>query len=183
MMLESDFTALSTAQRAALHEAMIYVQQRYDPLGIIAGGSIIRGNGGPTSDFDIYVIHDKPYRQRIQKRFSGVPAEIFVNNAASVRSYFPSECKAGRPITAHILATGVPLLKRDEVVDQLIGEAHEWLKKRPDLTSKYSCSGPAVGMTRVVPVSPRARQRRTAVSLIDSIERNSGVFWSSASPW
>ena len=112
-MLESDFPALSTAQRAALHEAMIYVQQRYDPLGIIAGGSIIRGNGGPTSDFDIYVIHDKPYRQRIQKRFSGVPAEIFVNNAASVRSYFPSECKAGRPITAHIL---------------------EWLKKRPDLT-------------------------------------------------
>lgn len=134
-MLESDFPALYTAQRAALHEAMIYVQQRYDPLGIIAGGSIIRGNGGPTSDFDIYVIHDKPYRQRIQKRFSGVPAEIFVNNAASVRSYFPSECKAGRPITAHILATGVPLLKRDEVVDQLIGEAHEWLKKRPDLTA------------------------------------------------
>lgn len=134
MIRELKFPELSEYYESALRQAISFVEQQFEPLGIIAGGSIIRGNPGPTSDFDIYVIHDKPWRQRLQMRFNGTPAEIFVNNPAAVRSYFESERKAGRPITAHILTTGVVIVNRDPIVDQLIGEAQEWLGKRPDLS-------------------------------------------------
>ncbi len=70
--------------------------------GIIVAGTHISGNPDPTSDLDIYVIHAHPQRQRIQKRFKGVPAEIFVNPPAAIRRYFAEEVR--RPSTAHMLA-------------------------------------------------------------------------------
>lgn len=129
---------LAEPYQAGLQLAVDYVLQRYAPLGLIVGGSIIRGNPGPTSDFDIYVIHDQAFRQRLQMRFHGTPAEIFVNSPAAVRRYFEDEWKNGRPITAHILTTGVVVLNQDAIVDQLIHEAREWLAKRPSLSDVES---------------------------------------------
>ncbi len=47
-------------------------RRRYDPLGIVASGTIVRGSPGPSSDLDLYVIHAAPWRQRVQRRFNGV---------------------------------------------------------------------------------------------------------------
>ena len=47
---------------------------------------------------------------------------------------------------------------------------------------KYSCSGPTVVKTRWAPASPNSRSARTADFDSASIERSSGIFWSSASP-
>lgn len=90
----------------ALRQALAWITTHFEPLGIVASGSIIRGNPHATSDFDLYVIHEKAFRQRVQKRFNGVPCEIFVNNPAQVRDYFASELRQNRPVTAHLLATG-----------------------------------------------------------------------------
>jgi len=90
----------------ALRQALAWITTHFEPLGIVASGSIIRGNPHATSDFDLYVVHEKPFRQRVQKRFNGVPCEIFVNNPAQVRHYFASELQSNRPVTAHLLATG-----------------------------------------------------------------------------
>ena len=128
------FPTLSALYDQALRAAVAYILERYDPLGIIASGSIIRGNPGPSSDFDIYVIRADNQRQRVQKRVAGVPAEIFTNNPAAVRHYFAEERKDGTPITAHMLATGVVVLKRHPVVDELCSEAVTWLAQRPDLS-------------------------------------------------
>lgn len=51
-------------------------------------------------------MHEEPVRQRVQKRFNGVPCEIFINNPTQVRQYFASELQQNRPVTAHMLATG-----------------------------------------------------------------------------
>ncbi|MFN8493071.1 MAG: hypothetical protein U0350_36040 [Caldilineaceae bacterium] len=128
------FPTLSAPYDQALRAAIAYILERYDPLGIIASGSIIRGNPGPSSDFDIFVIRADNQRQRVQKRFAGVPAEIFTNNPAAVRHYFAEERKDGTPITAHMLATGIVVLNRDPVVDELCNEAISWLAQRPDLS-------------------------------------------------
>ena len=90
----------------ALQQALAWITIHYEPLGIVASGSIVRGNPHATSDFDLYVIHEKAFRQRVQKRFNDVPCEIFVNNPAQVRDYFASELLQNRPVTAHLLATG-----------------------------------------------------------------------------
>lgn len=90
----------------ALQQALAWIIARFEPLGIVASGSIVRGNPHATSDFDLYVVHEKDFRQRVQKRFNGVPCEIFVNNVVQVRDYFASELRQNRPVTAHLLATG-----------------------------------------------------------------------------
>ena len=74
-------------------------QHTLDPVGIFAAGSILRGQGGPTSDIDLYVIHPAPFRMRLQRRYEGVPFEIFVNPPHQVRRYFAEErarCEALR---------------------------------------------------------------------------------------
>src|SRR5256885_12695681 len=46
---------------------------------------------------------------------------------------------------------------------------------------KYSCSGPTVVKTRLAS-TPSSRSARTALRDSASIERSSGILWSSASP-
>ncbi|MCE7987498.1 MAG: hypothetical protein DYG89_40550 [Caldilinea sp. CFX5] len=122
---------LTSSYLVALQAAIEYVLDRFPVLGIIASGSIIRGNPGPTSDFDLYVIHAQPQRQRLQRRFHGVPAEIFVNPPHTIRDYFADEHSEGRPCTAHMFVTGFPILVNDPVVTTLQEEAHTWLQKAP----------------------------------------------------
>lgn len=116
---------------APLQEAVDWILTQHAALGIVASGSIIRGNPGPRSDFDLYVIHAAPTRRRVQRVFGGVPAEIFVNAPAAVRRYFADEHAASRPVTAHMLTTGFVILERDPVVRALLHEAAAWLAKPP----------------------------------------------------
>lgn len=118
----------------ALRDAVVFILSSYKPTGIVAGGSILRGQGDASSDLDIYVIHREGWRQRVQKRFNGVPVEIFVNPPARVRRYFAEQRKAGRPITAHLLTTGFVVYAQGDTLAGLQAEAAQVLEKRPDLT-------------------------------------------------
>jgi ribosomal protein S18 acetylase RimI-like enzyme/predicted nucleotidyltransferase len=120
---------LSLPYNQALREAVAYILGRFDVLGIIVSGAIIQGRPDPTSDLDIYVIHARP--QRIQKRFNGAPAEIFVNPPAAIRGYFREE--RDRPCSAHMLANGFVILDSDPVVEELRSEARHWLQQPSDL--------------------------------------------------
>jgi hypothetical protein len=119
--------------RTALAEALAFVRDRWQPLGIMAAGSVLRGEGGPTSDIDLYVIHGEAWRQRSQRRFAGVPFEIFVDPPGQIRRYFAEEHAAARPITAHMLVTG-RLVQEDDagVVAGLRREAALWLDRQPE---------------------------------------------------
>jgi hypothetical protein len=123
---------LAEPYRQALHEAVDLVLARYAVWGIIASGSILRGAADSSSDLDIYVVHAQPVRQRLQRRFAGVPAEIFVNPPAQIRRYFAEE--RDRPSTAHMLATGCVVLDEHPVVAELQAEARTWLATPPNLS-------------------------------------------------
>lgn len=128
--------SLAPSYLMALQAAVEYILERVPVLGIIASGSIIRGNPGPTSDFDMYVIHAESQRQRLQRYFHGVPAEIFVNPPHTIRGYFADEHSEGRPCTAHMLVTGFPILVNDPIVTTLQEEARTWLQKAPTITEQ-----------------------------------------------
>lgn len=117
----------------ALREAVEYILARYDVLGLFACGTIISGTPDANSDLDLYVIHGKPQRQRVQKRFHGVPAEIFVNPPQTIRHYFAEESTT-RPCTAHMLANGLLLIDRHPITEELSAEAHTWLATPPNLS-------------------------------------------------
>lgn len=130
--VEIHWPELAPRYADALKAAVEAVLAHYSPVGIIAGGSILRGQGGPTSDIDMYVIHQAPFRQRLQRIYNGVPFEIFVNPPQQVQRYFAEENQAARPITAHLLSTGMVLLDRDPVVAALRAEAAQWLATPPN---------------------------------------------------
>jgi hypothetical protein len=121
--------ALAAPFDAALRQATQYVFAEVSPVGVIATGTIVRGEGHAGSDIDLYVIHPASYRRRIQRFFSGVPVEILINPPHAVRWYFREESEVGRPITAHMLATGFVVYSCSPIVDELRGEAREWLKR------------------------------------------------------
>jgi hypothetical protein len=125
---------LSEPAATALRLAVDFIFQELEPIGIIATGTIIRGNALPSSDLDLHVIHRADYRRRIQRRFNGVPTEIFVNPPSTIRAYFADEDRDGRRLTAHMLATGVVVFQCDPVVDELRTEAAEWLRKQTEVS-------------------------------------------------
>ena len=110
---------------------MTDILAHYTPIAIIAAGSILRGQGGPTSDIDLYVLHHAPFRQQLQRRYNGVPFEIFVNPPQQVHRYFVDEQAAAPDHHAHLRATGVAVLDRDSVVQAPRAEAAAWLGKTP----------------------------------------------------
>lgn len=116
----------------ALRLAVSDIEAHYHPIGIFATGSLLRGEGGPTSDIDLFVIQREPFRQRLQRRYDDVPFEIFINPPPQVRRYFEDEHRSARPITAHMLATGFIVLDLDPVVQTLRNEAAQWLATPPN---------------------------------------------------
>ena len=123
---------LSERYAAALREAVRYVLERFEPQGILVSGTIIRGNPHPASDLDIYVIHDRAWRQRIQRFFNGVPAEIFVNPLQQIDTYFREERSDGRPSTAHMFATGFIVLDQSGDVARLQAHGRQIVDVPPD---------------------------------------------------
>jgi hypothetical protein len=121
---------------AALRSAVRFITQTFEPVGIIASGTILRGTPDPASDLDIYVIHLKSTRQRIQKFFEGIPAEIFVNPPEKIEQYFEEEQQSGRPLTAHMLATGFVILDLDPVVETLRRKAKSCLAQPPTTSAQ-----------------------------------------------
>ena len=118
---------------------MAWITAHFEPIGIVASGSIIRGNPHATSDFDLYVVHEKAFRQRVQKRFNGVPCEIFINNPAQVRQYFASELQSNRPVTAHLLATGQLVQGPDNPqLQALLAEARHYATLATPLTEEQA---------------------------------------------
>jgi hypothetical protein len=119
----------------AVDEAEAFIRARWKVHGIVVAGSIVRGEAGPMSDLDIFVIHAEPWRVRYQRRFAGVPAELFVNPPDRIRGYFVSEHAEALPYTASMFTTGVVLAGADPVVDELVREAREWMAKPIEVTA------------------------------------------------
>jgi len=131
-LAQGAYPALAEPYHTALREAVRFILDRYDDaVGIIAAGSILRGQGRATSDLDLYVIRTRPQRQRVQRWFNGVPAEIFVNPPHKVERYFAEERRASRLVTAHMLANGAVVLALDPVVDHLRTQAQAELQRSP----------------------------------------------------
>lgn len=127
LLAQCRWPELQSPYGQALRDAATFILTNFDVSGIIASGSIIRGNPHRNSDFDIYAIHAKQERQRIQKFFQGVPTEIFLNPPSMIYRYFADETGEGRPSTAHILAMGFVILDRDPSIEVMRQQAAEIL--------------------------------------------------------
>ncbi len=128
-----DLPDLGARYNAALGQACEYLFEHFEPIGIVVTGSIVRGNPDPSSDLDIFVLHDQPWRQRVQRRFAGVPVELFVNHHDFMAGYFEVDGVRGRPTTAHMLATGHLALDTDGLMAGIIDDSRRMLEAGPQI--------------------------------------------------
>jgi predicted nucleotidyltransferase len=149
--------ALPAPYSEALHEAVELVVTEFRPVGIVAAGSVVRGAGDPRSDIDLLVIHTAAFRQRLQRRYAGVPVEIFVNPPDGVREIFLSEHRRARPTMARMLATGF-VVQDGAALGELRQEAAQWLDKRSAPTADediWACYQVATMLEDAEDVRPR----------------------------
>lgn len=125
--LEQRLPALSPRHRAALLEAWDWIDATLTPQGLLVTGSIVRGEGHAGSDLDLVVLWRRPGRRRMQRWFAGLPAEVFANSAGWLSHSTATEARNGRPVMAHMLATGVVLRDDDGVLANLVADAVEVL--------------------------------------------------------
>jgi predicted nucleotidyltransferase len=176
---------LAEPYRTALKETIAYIFGSFEPAGIVASGTIIRGNPAPTSDLDVYVIHRKPWRQRLQKFFNGVPAELFVNPPEQIEGYFEDERIDGRPITAHMLATGFVVYDPDGLVERLRARATEVLENGPPVSAasllarRYGVATLFEDALDIADIDPEMCQALLAGAVEDAVRYR---FWA-ASQW
>ena len=160
----------------ALRQAVAFVLEETEPVGIVATGTVIRGEAHPASDIDLYVLHDAPYRRRVQRFFAGVPTEIFINPPQAVRSYFRDEHRTGRRFTAHMLATGFVVLDRGAVVEELRSESRDWLARPHEWSSEDALRARYAAATRLedgadtTPTDPVVAALLLAQSVTDMLE-------------
>lgn len=128
------FPDLSEPYASALRAATSFIQTHYQPTGILVSGTIIRGNPHPASDLDIVVTHPHHWRQRVQRRFNTVPAEMFINPPFALERAMERDRTSGRPVMAHMLATGVILFDIDGEMVRLQRLARETLAVGPSCT-------------------------------------------------
>jgi hypothetical protein len=124
---------LQERHRMALQQAIEWLTSIVDPVGIVVSGSIIRGNPAASSDLDIVVLHDQPWRRRIQKLFNRTPTELFFNSQEWLEHSIRDEASRGRPSMAHMLATGTLVKDRENRMADLIRAARDVLAEGPGL--------------------------------------------------
>lgn len=161
----------------ALREAVRFIFARCaDTQGIVVSGTILRGNPAPSSDLDIYVIRREPQRQRVQKFFNGVPAEIFINPAKKVLDYFADEQQEATPITAHMLGTGFTILDCDGVMADLQTRARQLLETPPDpsaqalTTARYMAAARYEDATDIADTRPETTRMILGLAVHDMVQ-------------
>ncbi len=151
----------------ALHQAVQYILATVpDVCGILLSGTILRGNPSPSSDLDIYVIHQQPWRQRLQRWFNDVPAEIFINPVKKVYEYFAEERRHARPITAHMLHTGFVILALDNNLAELRKQAAVELTRNPDPTQQQLTFARYLAATRYEDATDIAQTKPESANMI-----------------
>jgi hypothetical protein len=122
----------------ALKDGTEWIIDKFNPVGLIVAGTIVRGNPDRSSDFDMFVIHEECFRQRIQKTFRSVPFEIFVNPPSSIIKNLKDEHMSQKQCTAHMLATGYVLINKADIVNQLITNSRMNLEKQPEFNENQA---------------------------------------------
>ncbi len=89
-----------------------------DALGGFVAGSITRGEGTPTSDIDLIVIHDDTFENPHRKSLivDDWPVEFLVQNPKSVRHFLDWDISRGTGTLAHMMAAGIPIPESNEVL-------------------------------------------------------------------
>jgi hypothetical protein len=125
--MRSDLTIppeLSEPYLEALRLAVDFIFNRPErPVSVTLSGSVALGYGDVNSDLDIWIVVDGDNRQRVQRRFNGVPCEMFFNPERRIPRYFSEEALEGRCPSVGLTLDGHVLYDPEGVAEKLRDQA------------------------------------------------------------
>jgi len=72
---------------------------------VFCGGSVVRGEGFPSSDLDVVLIFDRiPNAWRESLHFEGWPIDVFAHDSETLAYFVAQDCDGGRPALAHMIS-------------------------------------------------------------------------------
>ncbi len=128
---ECIFPKLDEPYNLALAEAIKFILRKFSVQGIIVTGSVIYGKATKTSDLDIFVVNNRLERQRIQKYFNGVPAEIFISPPSIIKKEMEESTDSGNCTTATMFSSSFIIYDRNQLVYKLRNKSKEIISRGP----------------------------------------------------
>jgi hypothetical protein len=126
--------AIDEPYNTALAEAVAFIRDCFEPIGLLAAGSVIRGAAQRRSDLDLLVIARKPEHRQLGRFFNGVAVEIFVNSPERMERHLEAEPQGGWLVNTHMLALGYVMYEADPLVGQLRARAAAVLSGQAELS-------------------------------------------------
>ncbi|KFC65386.1 hypothetical protein FF80_02850 [Devosia sp. LC5] len=124
---------LNSIAERALAAARKSLASHFDGAALaFVSGSIIRGAGTPASDIDLVVVYarlERAWRESFIE--DGFPVEALVHDRQTLAYYFDQDAKNGRPIMAHIVATGIIIGVDADLAHSIQTEAAAILARGP----------------------------------------------------
>jgi predicted nucleotidyltransferase len=116
-----------------LETARLFVEEHFpEARAAIVGGSVIRGEGTPTSDLDIVVISDRDDAPlRASYRFMEWPIEVFVHTEESLPRWMLKDAERRRPSMAMMCAEGVAVRGDELLVAEMKAQGRRVLDAGP----------------------------------------------------
>ncbi len=103
-------------------------RERYPEAQVLfCGGSIVRGEGTPTSDLDVVVVFERVERAwRDSFYFQGYPVEVFAHDHETLAYFVDHDEKRGRPVLSQIVSEALVVPELDSSSQRL----QEWARER-----------------------------------------------------
>ncbi|HYH83834.1 MAG TPA: nucleotidyltransferase domain-containing protein [Pyrinomonadaceae bacterium] len=108
-------------------------RERYEGARVLfLAGSVMRGDGTPTSDLDIVVVYERlPNAYREAFTFEGWPVEAFVHDAETIERFFEADRPRGLPAMLSMVLEGVEIPEAGEFSAELKRRASEIFEAGP----------------------------------------------------
>lgn len=111
----------------------IYTERYAGARVLFVAGSVLRGEGTPSSDLDVVVLYESlPNAYRESFVFEGWPVEVFVHDPETMNSFFQESDKAlGRPSLASMVFEGREVPEANQFSAEMKRRAQLFLEAGP----------------------------------------------------
>lgn len=109
--------------------------ERYPSASMLfCGGSVVRGEGFPSSDLDVIVLFEQVSNAwRESFHFDGWPVEVFGHDSGTLAYFVAQDCARGRPSLAQMLAEALVVPGESADSRAIQAWARELVATRPEL--------------------------------------------------
>jgi hypothetical protein len=120
--------------------AQLLWTKRYPSASILfCGGSVVRGEGFPSSDLDVVVIFDQvAHAWRESFHFERWPVEVFAHDPGTLAYFVGQDCGSGRPSLAQMISEALVIPAESATSRKLQAWARSVLAMQPPIPAPAS---------------------------------------------